>query len=510
MTKPRPSLPGNLSWNTEIPLPNFSRIPNPKLPLGRLPIIGGWFRKMESLTLASNYVRREARGVLWQELARLLRERMTLTESLEAMALEEQDGLGFVGGLLFLWWIGYLFPASSNEARFVRILAAKLGQEVARGLPLSAAMRNHSGYFERGEILIVEAAEAANDLPGGVQRLADFTAAESDAAGMANYLAYPLIVIGFAVLAYFFFFNMVAPEFFDIFNALGVQVPEVTAWLFAEGGDHFSTVLPGFLSMAFLLHLLLGRYLNGTALEPLRLILMLLYLRVLLVPLLMVFILVMQMVGTFIPPFAQNPITGALLIEAITVAVLLPWFLALVERVHVTIDRRTLWLFGWLMGWSGAVRQGHTGRWLAALDLALATRRPLPDCLRFCAGAVPGTLSRRSKEAANLAEKGIDLGALVERQRLLPPYLARQVAYLAERNQLEGNIAPLASDAMARARLQTVRASRVIATGANIAAGALVAFICLSIYLTLYAIPTAIAKNDDNHPQRSAAHVRSY
>jgi type II secretory pathway component PulF len=120
-----------------------------------------------------------------------------------------------------------LATQSSNER--VRVVLAKVHEDVTGGKCVSDAMRSQGNVFGDAYVASVAAGEAAGRLPDVLGRLAELQRSEiRNRATIRTLLAYPILlstVSSFVVIALVTF---VLPKFQDIFSQFDVPLPAIT------------------------------------------------------------------------------------------------------------------------------------------------------------------------------------------------------------------------------------------------------------------------------------------
>lgn len=109
-------------------------------------------------------------------------------------------------------------------------------QDVKSGMALNEAMAKHPVVFNKLYVNMVKAAEVGGILDLILDRLAGFLEYEADIKGKIKAaMMYPVLVLIFSILMLFVLFSFVLPKFKEIFNGMDVELPPVTAGLFAIG-----------------------------------------------------------------------------------------------------------------------------------------------------------------------------------------------------------------------------------------------------------------------------------
>jgi type IV pilus assembly protein PilC len=107
---------------------------------------------------------------------------------------------------------------------------------VRGGLTLNESMAKHPQVFSKLYINMIRAAEVGGILDQILDRLAGFLEYEAEIRGkIKSAMMYPVLVLCFSVLMLFVLFSFVLPKFKEIFTGMNVQLPAVTAGLFAMG-----------------------------------------------------------------------------------------------------------------------------------------------------------------------------------------------------------------------------------------------------------------------------------
>ncbi len=109
-------------------------------------------------------------------------------------------------------------------------------QDVKSGMALNEAMLKHPHVFSKLYINMIRAAEIGGILDTILDRLAMFLEYEAEIkAKIKGAMMYPILVLIFSQLMLFVLFSFVLPKFKEIFNGMDVELPPVTAALFAMG-----------------------------------------------------------------------------------------------------------------------------------------------------------------------------------------------------------------------------------------------------------------------------------
>ncbi len=108
--------------------------------------------------------------------------------------------------------------------------------DVKGGMALNEAMVKHPHVFNKLFVNMIRAAELGGILDQILDRLAGFLEYENEIRGkIKSAMMYPILVLCFSVIMLFALFSFVLPKFKEIFNGMDVELPPVTAGLFAIG-----------------------------------------------------------------------------------------------------------------------------------------------------------------------------------------------------------------------------------------------------------------------------------
>ena len=115
--------------------------------------------------------------------------------------------------------------------RFKSVLGA-IEEDVEGGSPLSEAFAKHPKVFDTLYVNVVRAGEAGGMLTEVFARLADFMErSDKLIRRVRGALTYPTFVVLFAVAVLTFIMVVVIPQFEEIFNGLGQDLPKITEYL---------------------------------------------------------------------------------------------------------------------------------------------------------------------------------------------------------------------------------------------------------------------------------------
>lgn len=108
--------------------------------------------------------------------------------------------------------------------------------DVKGGLALNEALAKHPHVFNKLYVNMIRAAELGGILDQILDRLAGFLEYEAEIRGkIKGAMMYPVMVLCFSVLMLFVLFSFVLPKFKEIFTGMNVEMPPMTAALFAFG-----------------------------------------------------------------------------------------------------------------------------------------------------------------------------------------------------------------------------------------------------------------------------------
>ncbi len=111
-----------------------------------------------------------------------------------------------------------------------------VAQDVKGGLALNEAVAKHPTIFSKLYVNMIRAAELGGILDTILDRLASFLEYESEIKGkIKSAMMYPVLVLCFSQIMLFALFSFVLPKFKEIFTGMNVEMPPVTAALFAAG-----------------------------------------------------------------------------------------------------------------------------------------------------------------------------------------------------------------------------------------------------------------------------------
>ncbi|KXK13026.1 MAG: type II secretion system F family protein [Fimbriimonadaceae bacterium] len=138
--------------------------------------------------------------------------------------------------------------------------------DVKGGMSLADAIAKHTHCFSKLYVNMIRAAEVGGILDLILDRLAGFLEYEAEVRGkIKSAMMYPTLVFFFSIVMLFALFSFVLPKFKEIFTGMDVEMPPVTAALFAMGDfmNSYWFVILFFVFGTFLGIKLWGRTTNG-------------------------------------------------------------------------------------------------------------------------------------------------------------------------------------------------------------------------------------------------------
>jgi type IV pilus assembly protein PilC len=109
-------------------------------------------------------------------------------------------------------------------------------QDVKGGISLNEALAKHPNIFSKLYVNMIRAAEIGGILDTILDRLSGFLEYEAEVKGkIKSAMMYPVLVLCFSQIMLFVLFSFVLPKFKEIFDGMDVELPAITAALFAMG-----------------------------------------------------------------------------------------------------------------------------------------------------------------------------------------------------------------------------------------------------------------------------------
>lgn len=110
----------------------------------------------------------------------------------------------------------------------------KIREDVETGIPLSDAMAKFPGIFNKLYIYLVKAGEVSGNLDGILERVAAYMEKQAALRGkIRTALTYPTVVLIIALAVTFFLLTGIVPQFAQILDQLGGDLPIITRVLIA-------------------------------------------------------------------------------------------------------------------------------------------------------------------------------------------------------------------------------------------------------------------------------------
>ena len=124
--------------------------------------------------------------------------------------------------------------SSQSEDPLLKKVMDDLSGEVQSGAVMSQAMENLGDVFPDMLIKMVEVGEVTGDLTQVMERMANQYESDSRLKKkVRGALTYPIVLIAVALIACVFMLVVIVPQFVDIFNQLGTELPFFTQVLLA-------------------------------------------------------------------------------------------------------------------------------------------------------------------------------------------------------------------------------------------------------------------------------------
>lgn len=126
--------------------------------------------------------------------------------------------------------------AGQSKDPMLRGVLDQVTADVKGGTSLNESIAKHPQVFSKLYVNMIRAAEVGGILDKILDRLAGFLEYESEIRGkIKSAMMYPVLVLVFSVVMLFALFSFVLPKFKEIFTGMDVELPPVTAALFAMG-----------------------------------------------------------------------------------------------------------------------------------------------------------------------------------------------------------------------------------------------------------------------------------
>lgn len=164
-------------------------------------------------------------------LAGYVRKRRTLAkaECFDALATLLRSGVTPREALMVL-------SGSRTRQSGVGTLSRMLADDVAQGVPLSAAAAAHAWWFDCAECAVLAAGERAGELDGALTRLAERQSRAHDLGSrLTSVLAYPILVTTAGVGVAIFLSVRTLPQLAGVLTDAGIEVPGLTRVVMGVG-----------------------------------------------------------------------------------------------------------------------------------------------------------------------------------------------------------------------------------------------------------------------------------
>lgn len=179
-------------------------------------------------------------------------------QSLQVVDIKEirkNKGVGKAGGkikakslVIFSRQFATMIDAGIPILRCLEILSAQskdpimkpaldqISLDVKSGSALNEALAKHPKIFNKLYVNMIRAAEIGGILDVILDRLSGFLEYESEVRSkIKSAMMYPVLVLVFSQVMLFVLFSFVLPKFKEIFEGMNVEMPAITAALFAMG-----------------------------------------------------------------------------------------------------------------------------------------------------------------------------------------------------------------------------------------------------------------------------------
>lgn len=136
--------------------------------------------------------------------------------------------------------VGILHDQVDNQE--LKIVLAKVYLKLLKGETLADSLKDHNNFFSPQYVAMIWAAEKSGTLTRVLENMASFQEKQDNLRRkLKSAMTYPLMIFLASILVNYFIFAYVLPQFSNIFNNLGIQLPlftKVLMWL----GAVFSNV----------------------------------------------------------------------------------------------------------------------------------------------------------------------------------------------------------------------------------------------------------------------------
>lgn len=468
-----------------------------------------------SLMLFANLAtRREAKALLFQELAETTRRGMPLDLALEGCMLTSREldekitspgesrGRTIVEVLTTFAYVVFatcgaifllIFCAAwaADVERVARIMARRLLPHIRAGYPLSESMSKLPMLFSESEVNAVQAGEQWNNLPAALEKLGQFQFYERKLQRHWSRMAYPLWLGAMMLLIVQFMVFHTLPRMKDIYDQLGGTLPRITQWLIDYG--YAPSLLTPFLVLAsqlFLLFYTLRLLMVGNR------ILRNLIVTVFFILTATTFIsLTVSLYESATEWMGLAMISFSLMVTAVIYFLFINYMFLGMESGVLALETWFRRKFGRIPLFGAPYQAEMEARWLGALSMAVSNGMTAPLAVEN-AGRICGRwLAKESDKAAALVRSGHSIGTAVLESEILRPMYANRLRLLDGRGNYVGGLAEIAEDAVQDSFNAMNRASRVGEVLALGVISVIVAVVTLSLYLPLFEIMFHVGTN---------------
>lgn len=487
-----------------------------------LPLLGPSIRHWRLLVLAHTAARREAKALLFSELAEATRHGMplslalamnsqTLRESRDGRPSENQPGADsahrrfdlLVALLMFLVCqialVIYMLVAfrATDVVRIARLLGLRLHVHVSKGLPLAEAMKRCGTDYDDQEIRLAQAGEAWGALPQTLRRLAEFQVTEASLTAQGAQMLYPLWLAAFLAPVASFVAVVILPKFVDIYRQLGAELPRATQMLidasffFVRGPGVPLLGLIGMAAFFFLFRALM----NGSRLA--KFILLLPFVVLLGLAIGVTFSLGRDFLGGSLrqqPWLAAFLFAGLLALGFAGFVLLVPRLLETVERVVLGVERLFSPVVRFLPLVGNTARVQLQARWLSAVAVALESGVEPHQAVHSAGIVCGGGMEERSRRAAGRISAGQSIGEACLEDKVLSPAANHRLILLDSSAEYVAGMRALADDMAQEAYNQLNRAARVAQVVTVCLLGLVVGAFTIAMYLPLFNIPRIVGE----------------
>lgn len=516
----------------------------------------GWRQPL----LANSTVRREAKSLLYAELALAVRRRVPLAEAL-AFAGSTQATFGRAGtrspgidwltlvmgvllvpvfvfsilgamGLLMLMLAGTWFQCA-GVVRVARLMALRLHHKAAAGLPLAAAMAAYPADFsaeERSRFAVAEdkgiLAETLEEAAAEQKQLRRVTEASGSLAHVAYIFALAVLTIG-SFLAF-----VMLPKLSNIMAQVDVAPPAALEW-FRSVSELL--LLQGPLSVAFVVVVttLVGLGLTRALLNGSATIRTILLLSLFFVPVaawivsmgasdeffkemepektprsLIAGTLSLTIVGILPAAFILQPLVflNTLLFPGMPIvrgladlgaAIFAVWVLYYQADFFLRMSERVGGTVAGAIPGLAAVRRALAqARLLSGLAASVRAGMTAPEALRFAALGLPRAMRGRVAEAERLTSQGTALGEALRRCRALPAAAGAEVALAEKSPEFAGALRSIAQFHGRAASEKLERWVRVAEAAGLLLLGGLVLGVLVAFHSSLWHVYATLMQMD--------------